>query len=97
MARFRGGGTWQVPIPRDEDGEYAVEIIAEDEAGNRSYLAKLLFVVDTARLCVHVVPEPYYGALMPPAYGGRTLPEPYYVELIVPECDLPGRRLTCKN
>ena len=57
------GDRWVVPVPYDVDGEYVVEIIAEDEAGNQSYMAKMLFVVNAALLCVHVIPVPYYGVL----------------------------------
>ncbi len=42
--------------PLDQDGEYVVEIIAVDEAGNQSYMAKMLFCVDSSRLCVRVLP-----------------------------------------
>lgn len=28
------GDWWNVPVPFDTDGEYVVEILAEDEAGN---------------------------------------------------------------
>lgn len=57
------GDRWSVPVPFDVDGEYVVEIIAEDDAGNQSYMAKMLFVVNAALLCVHVIPVPYYGVL----------------------------------
>ena len=42
------GDRWSVPIPFDADGEYVVEILAEDDAGNQAYMAKMLFVVNTA-------------------------------------------------
>lgn len=58
------GNRWEVPVPFDEDGEYVVEILAEDEAGNRAYMAKMLFVVNTAQLCAHIIPLPFYGELM---------------------------------
>ena len=44
------GDWWNVPVPFDTDGEYVVEILAEDEAGNQAYIAKMLFVVNTALL-----------------------------------------------
>ena len=31
---------WNVPVPFDADGEYVVEVVAEDEAGNQTYLSK---------------------------------------------------------
>ena len=31
------GDWWNVPVPFDTDGEYVVEILAEDEAGNQVY------------------------------------------------------------
>ena len=45
------GDRWSVPVPFDADGEYVVEILAEDDAGNQAYMAKMLFVVNTALLC----------------------------------------------
>lgn len=58
------GNRWSVPVPFDADGEYVVEIIAEDEAGNRSYMAKILFMVNAALLCAHVEQVPFYGQLI---------------------------------
>lgn len=63
ILQWAEGDRWSVPVPLDQDGEYVVEIIAEDEAGNQAYMAKMLFVVNTALLCVHVIPVPYYGVL----------------------------------
>ncbi len=64
------GDWWSVPVPFDQDGEYVVEILAEDEAGNQSYMAKMLFVVNTALLCAHMVPVPFYGELLAGNYSG---------------------------
>lgn len=75
------GDIWQVPVPLDKDGEYVVEIIAEDGAGNRSYLAKMLFAVNTALLCMHVEPVPFYGSLMAPGYAGSVAPAPFHAAL----------------
>lgn len=47
-------GQWKCAVPFDRDGEYIVGIYAVDEAGNESYVADMLFAVDTAKLCVKV-------------------------------------------
>lgn len=54
------GDIWQVQVPLDEDGEYAVEIIAEDDSGNQAYLARMLYTVSAGSICVHVLPLPKY-------------------------------------
>lgn len=54
------GEIWSVPVPLDQDGEYVVEIIAEDEAGNRTYRAKMLYTVDAGNICIHALPLPKY-------------------------------------
>lgn len=63
------GGRWEIPVPYDADGQYVVEIIAEDEAGNQSYLAKMLWTVNTSLLCAHLEPVPYYAELLPDRYS----------------------------
>lgn len=86
------GDRWSVPVPFDQDGEYVVEIIAEDEAGNQAYLSKMLFVVNTALLCVHVVSLPFTAILQDPGHYADLEPERYYAELIEPVCNLAERR-----
>lgn len=54
------GDTWQVPVPFDIDGEYVVEIIAEDFAGNQSYLARMMYTVDAGNICIHMLTMPRY-------------------------------------
>lgn len=54
------GDRWEVPVPFDPDGEYVAEIIAEDDAGNQSYLARLLYTVDAGNICIHMLPLPKY-------------------------------------
>lgn len=58
------GDRWGVPVPFDSDGEYVVEIVAEDEAGNQTYLAKMLYTVDAGNICVHALPWPEYLFLL---------------------------------
>jgi len=78
------GSRWSVPVPLDQDGEYVVEIIAEDEAGNQAYLARMLFVVDSAKLCAHVVPIPYYAEVIGSVYKAAVLPATHCTDLIEP-------------
>lgn len=76
------GDIWSVPVPLDQDGEYVVEIVAEDEAGNQSYMAKMLFVVNTALLCVHVVPLLHYASLMESSVSTEVVASNYTAELL---------------
>lgn len=71
------GDRWNIPVPLDVDGEYVVEIVAEDDAGNQSYMAKILFCVNSSMLCVTILPVPFYAEL---------LPKNYVAELIEPCC-----------
>ena len=77
------GDWWNVPVPFDPDGEYVVEILAEDEAGNQAYIAKMLFVVNTALLCAHVEPVPYYGQLLETEWEAELVAPQIYTELLV--------------
>lgn len=59
------GERWTVPVPIDADGEYIVEIMAEDDAGNISYITKMLFVVNKTLIRSYVIPVPFYTVLQP--------------------------------
>ena len=50
------GDWWNVPVPLDIDGEYVIEVIAEDEAGNQSFITRLLYTVKGENICVHQLP-----------------------------------------
>lgn len=82
----RDGDRWEVPVPADEDGEYVVEIMAEDEAGNRAYMAKMLFVVNRALLCAHIRPFPYYAALAEERFRPVLEPPKFRASIVEPEC-----------
>lgn len=47
-----GNGTWQTIVPFPPDGVGVISVYAEDEAGNKSFVAKLLYTVDPATLKV---------------------------------------------
>lgn len=57
------GDWWSVPVPLDPDGKYVVEIIAENDAGNRTCMTRLLFCADSSDLHVKMRPLPY-GSLI---------------------------------
>jgi len=60
----RSGDRWEITVPLDSYGEYVIEILAEDEAGNTSYMAKTLFVVDGSMLRRYLIPLPFYAELL---------------------------------
>lgn len=91
------GDIWQVPVPPDWDGEYVIEILAEDEAGNQAYLAKMLFLINTAQLCVHMIPLPYHAVLLDGTLQADLMPDQYRCEIIEPDCTTRERRTTCRR
>jgi hypothetical protein len=69
-ATFQSNGDrWQVLVPFDIDGEYIVEIMAEDEAGNVSYVTKMLFVVNKNVIRSYMIPDPFYAELYLPLFS----------------------------
>lgn len=66
---------WSVPVPFDEDCEYIVELYAEDDAGNVSYLAQALFTYDPKALVLKVTPIQYVCKLLPEPYEINIVPE----------------------
>lgn len=50
------GDRWEVPVPFDDDGEYIVEIIADDDAGNQTFLVRMLYTVDAGTVCICILP-----------------------------------------
>lgn len=45
-----GNDSWQCKVPKTLDGEYVVELFAEDDSGNVSYAATILFTIDAKHL-----------------------------------------------
>lgn len=67
------GDWWSVPVPLHPDGQYVVEIIAENDAGCRAYMAKILFCVDSSGLSVKMQPLPYGSLVVKEPYGMKVL------------------------
>ena len=44
------GDVWICSVPKVDDGEYVIDLYAEDEAGNISYTATILFAVNAKHL-----------------------------------------------
>jgi hypothetical protein len=62
--KYTQGDRWSVQVPLDSDGEYIIEVLAEDEAGNVSYMAKMLFVVNGSMIRQYLIPLPYFAELL---------------------------------
>lgn len=78
---------WSVPVPFDADGEYVVEIMAEDEAGNQTYLSKMLYTVDAGNICIHALPLPKYTfELLQAPYQMEPQFTEYLFTRLIPEC-----------
>ena len=82
-----GGDRWNVPVPLDIDGEYVVEIMAEDEAGNQTYLSKMLYTVDAGNICIHALPLPKYTfELLQAPYQMEPQFTEYLFTRLIPKC-----------
>ena len=57
------GDWWNVPVPLDIDGEYVIEVIAEDEAGNQSFITRLLYTVNINSGYIYSIALPLSGYL----------------------------------
>ncbi len=51
--------TWNATVPWTEDGEYVIEVYAEDGAGNTGYLCSMLFAISGHELQGYIVPNGY--------------------------------------
>lgn len=54
-------GRWTGLLPWSEDGEYIVELYAEDLAGNIGYYCTMLFTISGHELHGHIVPRGFAG------------------------------------
>ncbi|MDO5539398.1 MAG: PF13754 domain-containing protein [Eubacteriales bacterium] len=64
------GDKWEAIVPFDEDGEYVVELWAEDEAGNIGYACTMLFVISGHAVQGYIVPHGYQGGGTVQDYSG---------------------------
>lgn len=58
-------GKWVVPVPAAVDGKYIFEIVAEDTAGNITFLTRMLFAVNKAEVNAYLMPLEYWGIVLP--------------------------------
>lgn len=60
ILNLSGENLWQAIVPAVMDGQYVVEIIAEDEAGNQSYIARMLYTISVGDIRFSLLPPPKY-------------------------------------
>ena len=66
-----GGGLFQAVIPLNEKGECAVEIYAQDDAGNVSYAATMLFTASGHEMRCYLVPRGFTGNVEDIGYNAQ--------------------------
>lgn len=82
----RSGDEWRALIPANLSGEYAIELWAEDAAGNRSYLANAIFIIDASTLCAHIILQDYAAELIDTEFTATVISEEFTAEVIWPVC-----------
>lgn len=89
-----GGNRWISTVPFNSAGEYIVEIIAEDDAGNISYFSKMLFVIDAKSLCAHVIDIlPYFTTMVSDnGYKTEFFLTDFFAKLINEPCNFNERK-----
>lgn len=80
------GDWWNIPIPLDRDGEYIIEVIAEDEAGNQTFMTRLLYTVKSENVCVHKLQLPGYLFERIERFAIERDEEKIHFDLIHPQC-----------
>lgn len=56
---WRGGDMWEATVPSNLEGEYVVELYAENDAGGLAYMCTALFAITGHELQGHIVPRGY--------------------------------------
>lgn len=58
-----GENRWETIVPPDTWGEYVLEIYAHDDAGNVSYITKMLYLVSKHTMQAILIPFGYAASL----------------------------------
>ena len=66
----REGDLWEAEVPANLEGEYIVELWAENDAGVSSYVCRALFAISGHKLKVTVLERGYSGEISPGALLG---------------------------
>lgn len=71
------GGFWSAAVPKHMNGEYVVEVLVYDEAGNVAYSAGMLFIVDPFTLEVKMVPIQFASRVVDDGYKKKPVISDY--------------------
>lgn len=66
---YQGGERWRAIVPANLEGEYIVDVYAEDEAGNVSYKCKTLFAICGHELRAYVLDSGYQAEVKEGGYN----------------------------
>lgn len=66
-------GSWTAAVPFREDGEWIASLYAYDDAGNCSYLTKVLFAITGHELTIKLLDTGFIGELEDRGFIGSLL------------------------
>lgn len=74
-------GKWTAQVPSVPDGEYVSEIFATDEAGNVSFLCRMLFEIQGHSVKVVMLDKGYISEQITVEYQSKILQNGYFADL----------------
>jgi hypothetical protein len=75
--RKDSSGFWTAAVPKDLSGEFIVEVIAYDDAGNQAYSSNMLFIVDPYQLGVQIMPLEYAYRVLDENFNKKSIVSEY--------------------
>ncbi|WP_411337233.1 PF13754 domain-containing protein [Ruminococcus gauvreauii] len=76
------GDRWETTVPFVENGEYVVELYAEDIAGNTAYLCSMLWAISGHELVSYIVPRGFDGSAEDLQHGAQVDLQEYLADVL---------------
>ena len=79
-------GDWRASVPADlADGQYAVELWAENALGEQVYWTGTLYMMDSRLICVRLTDEPYRMVLLPERVAAELMDD-RHIAIVIRGC-----------
>ncbi len=80
-------GDWHAAVPADlKDGQYAVELWAENAIGEQTYWTGILYMMNSRMVCIRLTEESYQVILLPERLDVNIMESRYHVVIMQRRC-----------